>query len=230
MKTKRTTITAFALGLITAFLMSLMVVPGFAATVAKTITVYTGITLYYDGVKVEPKDATGKKVEPLLYNGTTYLPVRAISNLFGEDINWDGKTQSVYIGDMPGKKTYLGIDLEPYSSSDYRSMPTLIMDGKNYMNGFELRGFNYGSYAIFNLNGQYNTLEVDIGHTDWIDENKQILFYLDGSLAQTVEIGAEEMVKHVRVPLKGAMQLKIFASDSNGYEDYGIGFANAELS
>ena len=31
MKTKRTTITAFALGLVTAFLMSLMVVPGFAA-------------------------------------------------------------------------------------------------------------------------------------------------------------------------------------------------------
>lgn len=77
MRTKRSTITAFALGLVTAFLMSLMVVPGFAATVAKTITVYTGITLYYDGVKVEPKDAAGKKAEPLLYNGTTYLPVWA---------------------------------------------------------------------------------------------------------------------------------------------------------
>lgn len=222
MKTKRTTITAFALGLVTAFLMSLMVVPGFAATVAKTITVYTGITLYYDGVKVEPKDATGKKVEPLLYNGTTYLPVRAISNLFGEDINWDGKTQSVYIGDMPGKKTYLGIDIKPYDKYDYWEKPTLTMDGKTYMNGFKLDG-----YAIFNLDAQYDMLEFDMGHTDYIGYDKEVLIYLDGSLARTIEIKKEEMVKHVRVPLNGAMQLKI---DTPKSYSYSIGFANAELS
>ena len=107
MKEKKSMFKGYVLGLLTALLVSMMVVPGFAATVAKTITVYTGITLYYDGVKVEPKDANGKAVEPLLYNGTTYLPVRAVSGLFGEDINWDGKTQSVYIGDIPVNKTYL---------------------------------------------------------------------------------------------------------------------------
>ena len=222
MKEKKSMFKGYVLGLLTALLVSMMVVPGFAATVAKTITVYTGITLYYDGVKVEPKDANGKKVEPLLYNGTTYLPVRAVSGLFGEDINWDGKTQSVYIGDMPGKKTYLGIDIKPYDKSNYREKPTLTMDGKPYMNGFELDG-----YAIFNLDAQYDMLEFDIGHTDFIGYDKEVLIYLDGSLARTIEIKKEEMVKHVRVPLNGAMQLKI---DTPKYDSFDIGFANAELS
>lgn len=221
MKQKGKLITAFALGIVASVLVSLMVVPGFAATVAKTITVYTGITLYYDGVEVQPKDATGKTVEPLLYNGTTYLPVRAISNLFGEDINWDGSTQSVYIGDMPGMKTYLGMDLEPYSNSLYSSAPTLTMDGKTYINGF----YHYGSnaYSIFNLNGQYTSLEFDIGHKNYIEYDKEVLIYLDGKLAKTIQIKAEEMVKHVTVPLNGTMQLKI----AGGWY---VGFANAELT
>lgn len=227
MKNKKSVLKGFALGLVTAFLLSVMVVPGFAATVAKTITVYTGIILYYDGVKVNPKDANGNTVEPLLYNGTTYLPVRAISNLFDEDINWDGSTKSVYIGDMPGLKTYLGVDLEPYSKSDYYDNPTFTMDGKTYMNGFILFGGSgvYKGYAIFNLNGQFDWLEFDIGHVNHVSDEKEIVIYLDGSIAQSISLAPEEMVKHVTIPLNGAMQLKIEGSGSGR-----IGLANAELS
>ena len=226
MKTKRTTITAFALGLVTAFLMSLMVVPGFAATVAKTITVYTGITLYYDGVKVEPKDATGKKVEPLLYNGTTYLPVRAVSGLFGEDINWDGKTQSVYIGDMPGKKTYLR-DLPFYESSSLSLPDTLTMDGKTYVNCFKLGDASITGnkeYVSWNLDGAYDTLEFDVGHIFANDTAKQVIVYLDGQPAKIIDIGAGDKVKHVKVDLNGALRLKIQVEKGSR-----TGFGNAVL-
>lgn len=228
MKTKNHVITAFALGLVTSFLMSLLVVPGFAATVARTITVYTGITLYYDGVKVNPKDAAGKTVEPLLYNGTTYLPVRAVSELFGTDINWDGSTKSVYIGDMPGKKTYLGVDLTPYDEYCFENDPTFEMNGTKYMHGFILRGRNWtldGAYATWNLNGQYDLLEFDMGHTDALKYDKTVLIYLDGKLSQSIDLKAEAMTRHVQVPLNGAIQLKI-ATQDKGY----IGFANAELN
>ena len=226
MKTKRTTITAFALGLVTAFLMSLMVVPGFAATVAKTITVYTGITLYYDGVKVEPKDANGKKVEPLLYNGTTYLPVRAVSGLFGEDINWDGKTQSVYIGDMPGKKTYLR-DLPFYESSSLSLPDTLTMDGKTYVNCFKLGDASITGnkeYVSWNLDGAYDTLEFDVGHIFANDTAKQVIVYLDGQPAKIIDIGAGDKVKHVKVDLNGALRLKIQVEKGSR-----TGFGNAVL-
>ena len=73
MKEKKAMCKGFVLGILATLLVSTMVIPGLAATVAKTITVYTGITLYFDGVKVDPKDANGNSVEPLLYNGTTSM-------------------------------------------------------------------------------------------------------------------------------------------------------------
>lgn len=226
MREKKSMFKGYVLGLLTALLVSVMVVPGFAATVAKTITVYTGITLYYDGVKVEPKDANGKAVEPLLYNGTTYLPVRAVSGLFGEDINWDGKTQSVYIGDMPGKKTYLR-DLPFYESSSLSLPDTLIMDGKTYVNCFRLGDASITGnkeYVSWNLDGAYDTLEFDVGHIFANDTAKQVIVYLDGQPAKIIDIAAGDKVKHVKVDLNGALRLKIQVETGSR-----TGFGNAVL-
>ena len=226
MKEKKRAAQVFLGGVITCFLVCLMVVPGFAATVAKTITVYTGITLYYDGVEVTPKDAGGNRVEPFLYKGTTYLPVRAVSDLLGVDIHWDGATQSVYLGDMPGKVTYLGSDLKPYDSWDYYAKPTFTMDGTTYRNGFTLW---HGGRAVFNLNGQYNWLEFDLGHVTELGDGKKALIYLDGALAEVLELAPYEMVRHVKIPLRGAAQLKIEV-DYFGSSYGSFGFANAAVS
>ncbi len=226
MRKKGKVLMAFAAGALTCFLACAMAVPGFAATVAKTITVYTGISLYYDGVEVEPTDAVGNPVEPFLYEGTTYLPVRAISDLLGVEVNWDGVNKRVYLGDMPGKVTYLGVDLKPYDKVLYEAPTTFTMDGKTYMNGFLLtRNFwNPGGRAVFNLNGQYDMLEVDIGHVDNPEYEKKVMIYLDGSLTEVIEIGSYEMVRHVKIPLHGAAQLKIQLEGDT------TGFANAAVT
>lgn len=192
MKEKTSMFKGFVLGLLTALLVSMMVVPGFAATVAKTITVYTGITLYYDGEKVEPKDANGNKVEPLLYNGTTYLA-----------------------------------DLTAYESSSLSLPGSLTMDGKTYVNCFKLGDASLTGnkeYASWNLNGQYDTLEFDVGHVLGTDHDKQVILYLDGKAARVINIGAGDLVQHVKVPLDGALRLKIQVED--GFQ---VGFANAAL-
>jgi len=43
-------------------------------------------------------DANGAHVFPLIYQGTTYLPVRAISALMDESIEWDAASRTVFIG------------------------------------------------------------------------------------------------------------------------------------
>jgi len=43
-------------------------------------------------------DANGNPVFPIIYQGTTYLPVRAISSLMGENIEWDHASRTVFIG------------------------------------------------------------------------------------------------------------------------------------
>ena len=96
-------LSGFICGVLVTVLVMGLTVPGFAALTAKTIEVYTGVNLYVDDVKFTPRDANGKEVEVLLYNGTTYLPVRAIGEAYGKAIAWDGSTKSAYIGDHAAK-------------------------------------------------------------------------------------------------------------------------------
>lgn len=48
-----------------------------------------------DGVQKRFADANGNVVYPMLYNGSTYLPIRAIGNLMGKNVSWDGSTETV---------------------------------------------------------------------------------------------------------------------------------------
>lgn len=52
-------------------------------------------TVVVDGTVCAFADANGNTVYPLLYQGSTYLPVRAIGELMGKTVDWDGKTNTV---------------------------------------------------------------------------------------------------------------------------------------
>lgn len=83
-------------GVITTLLIVAMSVSVFAA--AQTIKVNGGVKLKLDGQMLTPKDANGKIVDVFEYNGTTYVPLRAVSQAFGKEIAWDGKTRTAIIG------------------------------------------------------------------------------------------------------------------------------------
>ena len=62
-----------------------------------------GIRIVIDGNEFTCTDANGVVVEPMIYNGTTYIPVRAVSTAFGKAVYWDGEESTVYLGKMDGK-------------------------------------------------------------------------------------------------------------------------------
>jgi hypothetical protein len=61
------------------------------------ITVTYGVKLVLDGQKVTLADASGNEVKPFVYEGTTYVPLRAVSQLFGATISYDAATNTVYL-------------------------------------------------------------------------------------------------------------------------------------
>ena len=75
-----------------------MSMPFASALTQKNITVGRGVTIYVDDRKINPGDANGNPVEPMLYNGTTYLPICAVSAALNVPIAWDGTTSSAYLG------------------------------------------------------------------------------------------------------------------------------------
>ena len=101
-------------GMIAGILIGVMLTSGvvFAANTTTLYNVLTsGIKIIVDGKKLNPTDVQGNTVEPMIYNGTTYLPVRAVANALGKAVYWDGPNYTVYLGDMNGILEYPTIDL-----------------------------------------------------------------------------------------------------------------------
>ena len=197
----------------------------YAASTTKTIDViYDNIKIYKDNVLCEAKDANGTVVEPFVYNGTTYMPVRGTANLAGIDVTWDGATKSVYLWDeIAAEDTYLLATRLPYEKSTYCYLylsskgESFEMSGKKYSNGIRLGTRN--SYALFNLDSKYAKMEFTIGHISHHQNPKTIYFIVDGKTVKEVTITAEAMPKKVSIPLNYGLQLKIIADnvDQDGY-------------
>ena len=74
-----------------------------------TIT-YRNIRIFADDELLVPLDPAGNSVEPFVMNATTYLPLRAVGEAVGYEVNWDsqhniidlfGKSQTKYTKSTP---------------------------------------------------------------------------------------------------------------------------------
>lgn len=88
-------ITSILLAIVAVLALSTSVSASWGA-VQKTL-LYEDIKITLDGQAITPKDANGNEVEPFTIDGTTYLPVRAISNALGLDVDWDESTSTVIL-------------------------------------------------------------------------------------------------------------------------------------
>ena len=66
---------------------------------------FNNISITINGEKLIAKDVNNKEIEPFIYNGTTYLPVRAIANAFDKDVVWDAEQSTVILNSK--KEIYL---------------------------------------------------------------------------------------------------------------------------
>ena len=215
-------------GLITGVLIGATITGGivFATTGTKTIDViYNNIKIYKDNVLCELKDANGTVVEPFIYNGTTYMPVRGTANLAGMDVEWDGATQSVYLWDeISANETFLMDVCPPYAGNVYTD--DFKMGGELY-SGFRI--FR-GDYAMINLNGKYSSLKMTVGPTDEycdIPDIATVKIILDQKIVKTFDVKITDYPIQINIPLNKALQMKIEVQSD--YNTTNIGFGNITI-
>ena len=89
----------------------------FAKQVSETAELlYDNIKISLNNQEIRPKDADGNYVEPFIINGTTYLPVRAVANALGINVNWDGDTNTVLLSDKNSENNATGFDATSVAS------------------------------------------------------------------------------------------------------------------
>lgn len=185
------------------------------------------LNVEYNGVKQKMRDATGATVLPLTYNDSTYLPVRAVSNLLGVHVDWDGDTNTVLLGAKYDVTNFINA-IEPYSASKSWAV-TKEEDRKDKNIG----GINSKSYitigsraeAYYNLEAYKN--EVDFYFTELNfkvynsgNEVEMIDVYIDGSLRNTICIEPKNIPAEEEINLKGVKQIQFVRQGDAGTPIY----------
>ena len=66
-----------------------------------TATLRPDTKIVIDGEERTFYNVKGREVQPIFYQGTNYLPVRAIGELMGKTVRWDGESESVILSAPP---------------------------------------------------------------------------------------------------------------------------------
>lgn len=205
-------------GLFAGVLIGTILTSGIAiATNSTTLynVITNGIKIFVDGQKLNPKDANGNIVEPFIYNGTTYLPVRAVANALGKTVYWDESNYTVYLGNK---------EPLPYPSKEVTSDDNI---GDYWHDRLDLKD-NYGNTYTRAISTSYDnqtfeilcamkysrlkgTIYVREGYNG--DETTQIIIKADGETAyKSPEINKTSQPIEIDVDISECNDLQITAT------------------
>lgn len=162
---------SFIAGMVTMALVCMLCVPALAANNTQTLQNVRmgGIRIVVDGQEIHPTDANGKEVSPMIYNGTTYLPVRAVASALDKAVYWDGPSYTVYLGKMNGTLEYPTVMLKDLTNiSGYAANETdKLVDnyGNTYTTAIDnVKGLGTSGtpFAEYLTNMQYSRLKGTI--------------------------------------------------------------------
>ncbi len=88
-----------------------------------TAQVSPNISVIVDGVSQTFYSADRNEVHPIIYNGTTYLPLRAIGELMGKNVNWDQNTQTA---SLSGTRTTANVAGVPDANAVTKNVSAII--------------------------------------------------------------------------------------------------------
>ena len=222
---KTHSISAFLAGVLAPLLLT-SAVPSAVAASGRSVTIFPGVTIYLDDVKLDPTDANGKPVEAFIYNGTTYLPVRAVSEALGKPVQWDGKTHSVYIGKHSSDKPAVMLRDLDYFSGDHT---LYYADSQNDNTGVtHLNCITRGLDRTYLIDGQYSALSgVLYQKYGWraMSGEVKLNVYGDGALIYSYTYdGTGLRPVPFNVDLTGVLELRVkfttterYSNDSDAY-------------
>ncbi|MBR5489917.1 MAG: copper amine oxidase N-terminal domain-containing protein [Oscillospiraceae bacterium] len=109
----------------------------------KTVTLtYRGTNISLDGENVPLVNRDGDSVEPFIYNGTNYLPLRVVGEALGLSVQWDGRTDSVIMKGSINSEEDDG-EGEPDPNVEKQLMPTHT----SYLIGYTGYAASFSEYA-----------------------------------------------------------------------------------
>ena len=112
-----------ALALCAAMTAAVLLAQVSAAGTGVTVQLSPQITVVVDGTARTFYNVAGEEVHPISYNGSTYLPLRAIGELMGKNVNWD---QSTKTASLSGTRTAANVTGAPDADATARQVSATL--------------------------------------------------------------------------------------------------------
>lgn len=123
-----------------------------------------------------------------------------------------------------------GNTYKEYTSTKSGASEYFTMGGVKYTNGMtfnaDINIFDDVSWAVYNLDSKYTSLEFILGHVDGSDLGRETFLeiYYDGQLMEKISVTPDMLPKPVSLDLSGISQLKMqVRSSGNNGPLYGLG-------
>lgn len=186
-----------------------------AAPITEKVTAYLnwGVKLENGGLEWTPKDSAGNKTPPITYNGSTYLPVRAVSDLLGVAVDWDKASNKIYVGEKQDSVDLLSLDMEnSYAVQKTKDKQFTVQGGKDYKTGLVFDELNSASKGTkIRTAGAYQTAELTIAG---IENKRPITFQVkdeEGIMLKEVVVSVDSAPQTFSVDLQAAKTLEFSA-------------------
>ena len=248
----------FLMGMVTMLLLMALSVSAFAAYNQNMTVTYDNVKINVNGTQITPTDVTGRAVEPFIYQGTTYLPVRAVAQATGYTVTWDQNTKTVFMtlgggnsggnqggnqgGNTQAPATNLVDALQHFDRTYdndlyYGFYPstgssTLTMGGTSYKNAVSIREMTKANSVSYNLGGGYTSLGGVIGLVDGTGSTRDVTanIYGDGTLLKTITLPSGSLPSTFSINVSGVSALKLEVAAGATFLNTDVGFADLKLS
>ena len=222
------------------FTLAVIVLSGavFAAAAGTSITVYyDNIKILLNGREIDTKDINGNNAEPFIYNGSAYVPVRAVSEALNNIVEWDADSKNVLIYETEVDKFWDRLNHSENEPVINNYPPDLYLRYIDAAGISKVYSFieKYGADVLFkglksmNLYSQYYCINMLVEYYNDEDIRTRAIAAITPFLKSTcdkIRDGAEFAIsvlsKKFDSPyiINGADGVKIFTLFNN-YSDYG---------
>lgn len=204
----------------------------FAASTLKKITAYqnAAIKVEVDGQSIDLSSSNGM-LYPIVYNGNSYVPAKAVAEALGATVKWNGNRQAVEITSSGGVPSNAGIPYNdnssstPSTSKPSASTNTAASSNKGTMSDPVKLG------SSFTYTDSYNAAGSLIGHY-----SAQYTF----SISKVTSISRDQIEKlgfrrpeenskinYVLLDVNLKVKNAVFKKYNNGSDDYDYHFLNS---
>ena len=147
---------------------TLLLIAVSATAVAQTVNRDVTATMRYDmnvrldGELLTLRDANGNVIQPMSFDGTTYLPLRAIAEILGIDVDWDADTQTALLYSRRERQLWLADNAQIETQANVAHNRASIVRGAANMP--QQAGHEFNSAVVKNMSTLAATGTIQINN------------------------------------------------------------------